>query len=203
MGKEQDALARARRMIDAWTRAKVDASSSPPRAAARRSRTMATCCGSIPPMPRRRRRSPPRRRDITEFLAEIDLPEVAAAAAAAHRLSFGLLDAAWPEDHARAAGAARARRASRSPTCRRAICAAARPAPTTSCSPRSPRRLRDRKVANIESVAPDIIATGNIGCITQIAQAARHIPSCNGRVARLGLWRAMNPGRLRASDLKG
>jgi glycolate oxidase iron-sulfur subunit len=31
-------------------------------------------------------------------------------------------------------------------------------------------RLRDRKVANIESVKPDLIATGNIGCMAQIAQ---------------------------------
>ncbi len=30
------------------------------------------------------------------------------------------------------------------------------------------RQLRDRKVANLAKVAPDIIATGNIGCITQI-----------------------------------
>ena len=30
-------------------------------------------------------------------------------------------------------------------------------------------RLRDRKVANIQSTAPDVIAAGNIGCITQIA----------------------------------
>jgi glycolate oxidase iron-sulfur subunit len=30
-------------------------------------------------------------------------------------------------------------------------------------------RLRDRKVAHIESVRPDVVATGNIGCITQIA----------------------------------
>jgi glycolate oxidase iron-sulfur subunit len=29
--------------------------------------------------------------------------------------------------------------------------------------------LRDRKVANIERLAPDVIAAGNIGCITQIA----------------------------------
>ena len=29
-------------------------------------------------------------------------------------------------------------------------------------------RLRDRKVKNIERVAPDVIATGNIGCMTQI-----------------------------------
>jgi len=30
-------------------------------------------------------------------------------------------------------------------------------------------RLRDRKVANIERLAPDVIAAGNIGCMTQIA----------------------------------
>lgn len=32
--------------------------------------------------------------------------------------------------------------------------------------------LRDRKVANIKKVQPDLIAAGNIGCITQIATAA-------------------------------
>jgi glycolate oxidase iron-sulfur subunit len=30
-------------------------------------------------------------------------------------------------------------------------------------------RLRDRKIGNIETIAPDIIATGNIGCIAQLA----------------------------------
>ena len=30
-------------------------------------------------------------------------------------------------------------------------------------------RLRDRKVANIASVKPDMIAAGNIGCMVQIA----------------------------------
>jgi len=34
-------------------------------------------------------------------------------------------------------------------------------------------RLRDRKVANIERLRPDLIATGNIGCITQIAAGTR------------------------------
>ena len=29
--------------------------------------------------------------------------------------------------------------------------------------------LRDRKVANIRSVRPDVVAAGNIGCITQLA----------------------------------
>ena len=30
------------------------------------------------------------------------------------------------------------------------------------------QRLRDRKVAHIESIAPGVIAAGNIGCITQL-----------------------------------
>ncbi len=34
-------------------------------------------------------------------------------------------------------------------------------------------RLRERKVANIERVHPDVIATGNIGCMTQIALGTR------------------------------
>ncbi len=34
-------------------------------------------------------------------------------------------------------------------------------------------RLRDRKIANIESVAPDLVATGNIGCMTQLGGATK------------------------------
>ena len=36
--------------------------------------------------------------------------------------------------------------------------------------PEIAERLRARKVANIERIAPDVIATGNIGCITQIGR---------------------------------
>ena len=35
--------------------------------------------------------------------------------------------------------------------------------------PELARRLRERKVANIEKLKPDVIAAGNVGCITQIA----------------------------------
>ena len=35
--------------------------------------------------------------------------------------------------------------------------------------PELSRRLRDRKVANIESVKPDVIASGNFGCVGNIA----------------------------------
>ena len=48
------------------------------------------------------------------------------------------------------------------------ISAAARRAPTIFCSPRSRAKLRSRKVANIARLKPDVIAAGNIGCITQI-----------------------------------
>jgi len=41
--------------------------------------------------------------------------------------------------------------------------------------PQLARTLRDRKVANIAKVAPDVIAAGNVGCITQIA-AGTDIP---------------------------
>ena len=41
--------------------------------------------------------------------------------------------------------------------------------------PELSRRLRDRKVANIESLRPDVIASGNFGCIGNIA-AATNIP---------------------------
>ena len=34
-------------------------------------------------------------------------------------------------------------------------------------------RLRDRKVANLDSVSPDLVAAGNIGCIAQIAGGTR------------------------------
>jgi glycolate oxidase iron-sulfur subunit len=36
-------------------------------------------------------------------------------------------------------------------------------------------RLRDRKIGNIEGLAPDLIATGNIGCMTQLG-AATELP---------------------------
>jgi glycolate oxidase iron-sulfur subunit len=37
--------------------------------------------------------------------------------------------------------------------------------------PEIARKLRDRKVANIAAVSPDLVAAGNIGCLTQIASA--------------------------------
>ena len=42
--------------------------------------------------------------------------------------------------------------------------------------PEIARELRDRKVANIRSVRPDIVATGNIGCMAQLGPALDNVP---------------------------
>jgi len=39
--------------------------------------------------------------------------------------------------------------------------------------PELSRRLRDRKAANIESLQPDVIASGNFGCVGNIAAATK------------------------------
>ena len=51
------------------------------------------------------------------------------------------------------------------------------------------RALRDRKVATIERTGADVIATGNIGCMTQIAPATAHSGRAHRRACRLGAWR--------------
>ena len=128
-------------------------------------------------------------KDITEYLATLDLPRAEREARPDRRLSLRLLDAARPEDHAPAEGAAEKRRLRGAGAARGASvlrlgrhlqhpaagdfgdgCATAR-----SGTSRRP--------------APTSIATGNIGCITQIASAARHAGRAHGRAARLGLWR--------------
>jgi glycolate oxidase iron-sulfur subunit len=37
--------------------------------------------------------------------------------------------------------------------------------------PELSNELRERKIRNIQSVAPDVVATGNIGCMMQLADA--------------------------------
>ena len=85
------------------------------------------------------------------------------------RLSRRLLASAWTENCASSRKNCFPSSASWSKMCRKDICAAARPGPTTFFS----RSLRGgcarARSANIEKLRPDVIAAGNIGCITQIA----------------------------------
>ena len=61
-------------------------------------------------------------------------------------------------------------------------------------------RLRDRKVANIEKLQPDVIAAGNIGCITQIA-AGTAIPVVH--TVELLDWATGGPMPEQLADLAG
>jgi glycolate oxidase iron-sulfur subunit len=170
MGKEADALTRARRMIDGWSEAGVE-----------RIIITASGCGTTvkdyghmlrldPAYAAKAERISAMTRDISEFLIEIGLPEIAPPKAlrvayhSACSMQHGqkirteprhLLEQAGfevtdiPEGHL--------------------CCGSA--GTYNILQPEIATRLRDRKIANINSVAPAVIATGNIGCITQIGQA--------------------------------
>jgi glycolate oxidase iron-sulfur subunit len=172
MGKEKDALARARRSIDQWVKADVDAIV-----------ITASGCGTTvkdyghmlrldPVYATKAKAISAKTKDITEFLDRLKLEPVTppkplriayhSACSMQHgqqikmepkallqNAGFDVADI--PEGHL--------------------CCGSA--GTYNILQPEIARKLRDRKVANIEMVAPDIVATGNIGCIVQIGPAAK------------------------------
>ena len=119
-------------------------------------------------------------------------------------LPFRLQPAARPEDHRRAEGAARAAPASPWSSRPSRISAAAPPAPTTCCSRRSPTGCARASSATCTPPRPDLIAAGNIGCITQLAGGGVPVvhtvavARLDGRRARAGRGRGV-PQELRAA----
>ncbi len=107
-------------------------------------------------------------KDVTEYLAELGLPEpvrpggLAVAYHSACSMQHGQKITALPKDLLRAAGY-EVRDVPEGHLC----CGSA--GTYNIMQSEIATRLRDRKVANIEKTAPDVIAAGNIGCITQIA----------------------------------
>jgi glycolate oxidase iron-sulfur subunit len=108
--------------------------------------------------------------DITEYLARLDLPpgergsDLIVAYHSACSMQHGQRITAEPKRLLEAAGF-QVRDVPEGHLC----CGSA--GTYNILQPQIAGRLRARKVRNIESVAPDVIATGNIGCITQIAPA--------------------------------
>ncbi|WP_422374998.1 glycolate oxidase subunit GlcF [Roseibium sp.] len=106
-------------------------------------------------------------RDITEFLSDIELgtpdiePGLTVAYHSACSMQHGQKITRQPKDLLKAAGF-RVKDVPEGHLC----CGSA--GTYNILQPEIARRLRDRKVANIESTKPDLIATGNIGCMTQI-----------------------------------
>ena len=107
--------------------------------------------------------------DVSEFVAEYELGAPKRWSSLRVAYHSGLLAAARPAHQGGAARSAASRRASPSSTSRKRTSAAARPAPTTSCSRRSPASCASARSKNIKRMKPDVVAAGNIGCITQLA----------------------------------
>ena len=88
------------------------------------------------------------------------------------RLPRGVQPAARAAAHRRAEGAARQGGVRGEGAARRRISAAARAGTYNILQPEIAGRLRERKLENLGRTGADLIATGNIGCITQLADGA-------------------------------
>ena len=165
MGKEHDALARARRSIDQWTKADVE-----------HVIITASGCGTTikdyghmlrldPDYADKAKAISAKAKDITEFLGMIDLPQgnggLKLAYHSACSMQHGQKIKTQPLKLLRRAGFT-VMEVPEGHLC----CGSA--GTYNILQPEIASKLRDRKVANIESLAPQAIATGNIGCITQI-----------------------------------
>jgi len=165
MGKEEDALARARRSVDQWTAANVDAVI-----------ITASGCGTTikdyghmlrldPAYAEKAKAISAKAKDVTEFLLAQDLPEASGGMRLAYHsacsMQHGQKLKTEPQKLLRRAGFT-VLEVPEGHLC----CGSA--GTYNILQPEIATRLRERKVANIEQLAPDAIATGNIGCITQI-----------------------------------
>lgn len=176
MGREEAALASARRNVDAWTRAieqgGLDAIV-----------ITASGCGTTikdygfmlrldPAYAQKAARVSTLAKDVTEYLAVLDLPEpvrkpgIIVAYHSACSMQHGQKITRQPKELL-----ARAGFVVREPREGHLCCGSA--GTYNILQSEISAKLRDRKVKNIEATGAQIVATGNIGCITQIASAAK------------------------------
>ena len=176
MGREDDALAAARRNVDAWTR-EIEAGGLDAII------ITASGCGTTikdygfmlrldPAYADKAARVSALAKDITEYLATLDLPEpetrpgLTVAYHSACSMQHGQKIVRQPKDLL-----ARAGFVVREPAEGHLCCGSA--GTYNILQPEISRTLRDRKVRNIEATGAVAVATGNIGCITQIASGSK------------------------------
>jgi glycolate oxidase iron-sulfur subunit len=176
MGREHAALEAARRNVDAWMRVAdndgLDAIV-----------ITASGCGTTikdygfmlrldPAYAEKAARVSALAKDVTEYLAALDLPEpqnrpgLTVAYHSACSMQHGQKISLQPRELLSRAGFN-----VREPREGHLCCGSA--GTYNMLQPEISARLRDRKVKNIEATGAALVATGNIGCITQIASAAR------------------------------
>ncbi|GAA4106737.1 glycolate oxidase subunit GlcF [Aminobacter aganoensis] len=176
MGREEAALASARQNVDAWTREIGNGSLDAIVITASGCGTTIKDYGFMlrldPAYAEKAARVSALAKDVTEYLATLDLPEPArkpgltVAYHSACSMQHGQKITRQPKDLL-----ARAGFVVREPREGHLCCGSA--GTYNIMQPEISARLRDRKVRNIEATGASLVATGNIGCITQIASAAK------------------------------
>ncbi|MBO6755177.1 MAG: glycolate oxidase subunit GlcF [Roseibium sp.] len=171
MGKEEAALENARRNVDAWTREMegegLDAVLITASGCGTTIKDYGFMLRDNPAYADKAARVSDLTRDITEFLTGVDLglprvhPELTVAYHSACSMQHGQKITRQPKDLLKAAGF-KVKDVPEGHLC----CGSA--GTYNILQPEIATRLRERKVANIERTNPDLIATGNIGCMTQI-----------------------------------
>ena len=175
MGRAEQALAQARNNVDAWTR-EIECGSLDAVL------ITASGCGTTikdygfmlrldPAYAGKAARVSALAKDVTEFLATIDLPmpENAAGLTVAYHsacsMQHGQKITRQPKDLLRRAGFRVVE-----PREGHLCCGSA--GTYNIMQPEIATRLRDRKVRNLAATGAEVVATGNIGCMTQIADRA-------------------------------
>ncbi|MGN6549185.1 MAG: glycolate oxidase subunit GlcF [Pararhizobium sp.] len=172
MGRDEEALAAARRNVDAWT-AEIETGGLDAVVI-----TTSGCGTTIkdygfmlrldPAYAGKAARVSALAKDVTEVLAGLDLPApsvkpgLTVAYHSACSMQHGQRVVRQPKELLKKAGFV-----VKDPPEGHLCCGSA--GTYNIMQPEIAARLRDRKVKNIESTKPDVIATGNIGCMTQIA----------------------------------
>lgn len=171
MGKEEAALDNARRNVDVWTREiegeGLDAILITASGCGTTVKDYGFMLRDDKAYAEKAAKVSSLTKDITEFLATIELgepafsPNLTVAYHSACSMQHGQKIIRQPKDLLKAAGFA-VKDVPEGHLC----CGSA--GTYNILQPELARRLRDRKVSNIEKTTPDLIATGNIGCMTQI-----------------------------------
>ena len=172
MGQEDRAHAKARANVDAWSReldgAGLDAIVINTSGCGTTVKDYGFLLRQEPQYAERAARLGAMTRDITEFMSELGLnppvreSDLVVAYHAACSLQHGQRVREAPKALLRAAGFA-VREIAESHLC----CGSA--GTYNLMQPEIATQLRDRKVGHIEATKPDLVAAGNIGCMTQIA----------------------------------
>ena len=171
MGREEEALDRARANVDAWTKEiegrGLDAILITISGCGTTVKDYGFMLRTDPAYAEKAAKVSSLAKDVSEYLAALPLkPESAPALAVAYHSACSLQHGQRVHNPPRNALAACGYTVKEIPEAH-LCCGSA--GTYNILQPEIADRLRARKVANIEKTAPDVIAAGNIGCITQIA----------------------------------